>query len=649
MGFMAARTSAPKRIAPKQLGATNDLEADKRTADDLFNLAQGMKVAAGPIEVADQLWGLADEASAALDEAIGDGQGSDRDGNDGPTPREVVEAKLGATVKAAMAAVATASSIMSQAKRVSKVDVPREVAKAVREAKADAMVAQLDAIEEVKEELNAEFERTIAQRTADARKDIKQEVIKLAEEKTEDARKIDRKKFRKDMEKAKEEWLRNQEQVVKDALAEQEMHHQMEVNILQGEAETRLKAAERAVNIIAAAAADGLGPLVEDVGELLASIDGTVEMLKEQEVAAQNQMDYDKALLSTAHTVMQRELTESLEEAHGETAAAIAAHQQQIKDDAKQLDEAVAFTRACCTAAKVRALKQAKDQHDLEMQQAADAAAEAQMLALSDAAQRAVAAQQLALREAHDEAERVKAIALAECQSETAARVFAEATEAANTTAQAASEASTTVAVNAARTAATFEAQAEARREHEVRIVEVEASWEERLIAAHEAAHQWAERAQELEVAEARALQQITELERRLASIGPVEVLTTRVSLFIVRRVMNIVHAVYWVATANSRRKKAKAQRAEQKRAAADASSAPAGDEEESSEAWQAAEQAGESALGIISSVHGGLNEVAREVKRDRGWMKRQATWNPGFKRSNSTWFRRRVGMSSTR
>lgn len=666
MGFMNARTSAPSRIAPKTLPPpTDDPEAAAKTADELFNMAESLR-AGNPIATADHLWGLADDAAAAVGmlekeqqtmsalmaDVPESGRVSPRP-DDGPTQREKVEAKLGATVKAAMSAVATASAVMSQAKRVSKVDVPREVAKAVREAKADAMVAQLEAVEDARQEVKEEYDRTIEEKVMEARANIKQEVIKLADEKTQNARKVDRKKHRDEMEAAKAAALEAQKEAITEALAEQERDHQIALSFLQSESENTIEAQEQEAELIAAAAREGLAALAEGIGAVLADVDASVEDIKEQELAAQAQNDLAKAELQHAHNVMERELTEALEWSRAETAAAIAAHEQQIRDAAAGLALAVEQTRAIGVAAKVRALSLARAAQAVASQQAAEEAAAALAAALDDAAQQAATIQQEAVAAARHEEHHAKKVAVAEAKALMSMMAREEATAAANKVASQAAESAVSLAITQAREAATFEAKRDLGQQHEADLNDVAAAWEERLNEAHDNAHAWAQRAEELAAAEQEALQQLARLQSRLDTIMPIELTFLRIYEFFAR----IVGGIAGVFT-RRRPRKQRPSAGEQMQQAPEAVAAGQDEVEEDDGAGVVPTQDFITlASPRPSSARRKKEKKSKKQKKEieatggkKGVMTRQATWNRGLTRSNTSWLGQKVpGMKMLR
>lgn len=522
MGFMAARTgvaAAPPRIIPNP--AMPNAAGTQRTAEDLLSTAEELRCAF-PMETADHLWQMADDAMDSIDKAQkAEAHGTEWDGTEEQelVSRQTAEAKLGAAVKAAMAAVSSASSVVAAAKKAERLDFPREVARAVRQAQADAAIEQLEAVEVARGQEEEKFQKKLEKNKENIKEEVVIEAKKIAHEKVRKARISDRAEFRKDMEMFKREAIEAQEETVAAALSSNDLQHQHAISVLRDEKDDEIKKAKKENKEMVKAAKSGCSKVNEELEMALKATLTVVDELKEQETATVEEFERRTAESIAEHAEQQREMMVTVTQAQAEAKAAVEERERAALENQVALAAAVDAARAEGEVAKQSAIAELRQQADERSRHGRSLAEEVRDEALEKAAVVAAEALAEAVRQSREQCALELTCAVAEAKLDASKAARLEAASETALVARAATEKALANAVEAERSAAGLEVQAAVAKEYESRQSEMDALWQERVAEAHENAHAWAERAEALAAAEEEALQALQKTRETLATI----------------------------------------------------------------------------------------------------------------------------------
>lgn len=404
MGFMTRRASSAGRVAPNATRlpdgpamstwaddyVTYCDEAEQRTEAMLHAAAQELRMQF-PMEQAKELWGLVDKAVEAVEDV-----------QPGLHAKARAEAKLKAAVSAAMSAVSSATTYMRNARRVTEIDFPNELAMAVKKAKQEEKIESQAAIERERNKMQSEKQQACREASLAARQEAEREAEAFLNQRITDTQKKAAAKLSKTVQIERENAVKHEQEAVsaKEQQKEEEKiralrhaHDEMEKD------RTRMNEEKR---IVVETASEGFNALQSDLEGVSQAADAAMNAVKAQHIEAlevrEREMAQALVEFETATEKAKVEAQEAKEQAVAaaiaETRDAVMLEQQKIREEEiaaaeaeseKALFAALADTKAEAAAAAAEAAKEAADALKAALEKAANESAEAQAVALNEA------------------------------------------------------------------------------------------------------------------------------------------------------------------------------------------------------------------------------------------------------------------------
>ena len=405
MGFMTARAGSNTRVAPRfklpspppslsawpEDGDTRD-EAEQRTADMLLAAAQELRVQF-PMEQAQELWGLVDGAVEAIELF-----------QPGDNARARAEAKLKAAVSAAMSAVASASTYMAHARRVADIDVPNEVATAVKKAKAEAAMTLATAVEEERESVLNQLDEVVQKAALAARREAEREAESFLNKRIAETERKAAATLSKTIEHERGWAMKRLQEAVSDKEEEKENEKKLELQHAHAEARKAIDKKEQEKQMILETVDGGFNTFRSDYEKLSLQMEELKEAIKEQEVEA---LEERERRMAEAHvffeSATEKAKMEALDAKESAVAAAIAETREADRiEHERALTEALEAAKAAADTALADALAASRAEAEEAAASAAEQASNQQIAALEQAAKEASDAQAVAVQESKD-------------------------------------------------------------------------------------------------------------------------------------------------------------------------------------------------------------------------------------------------------